>query len=241
MNNWIKTKKDGGMVEVMKKNLWAILLFILLIVVDLVTKVVADAYFSKADSPDSIALIPGYLEFCIAYNRGISFSIGSTAPMWAKIALIIGTGIIFVVLGILFFKMDERRVVLRIALVFVVAGGIGNFIDRVYYRVWDPATFPLGVRDMVRLKIWFMDFGVCNFADFFIVGGAIVMMLGLLFFDSMAMFPLTEKYKALAKEEEEREEAKKIAKQAKGLAVQTTMTECTQSEEKDASNEEQSS
>ena len=238
MIDHLKIKKDGGMVEVIKKNLWAIILFILLIVVDLVTKIVADAYFSKAGAPDSIALIPGYLEFCIAYNRGISFSIGSTAPMWAKIALIIGTGIIFVVLGILFFKMDERRVVLRIALVFVVAGGIGNFIDRVYYRVWDPATFPLGVRDMVRLKILFMDFGVCNFADFFIVGGAIVMMLGLLFFDSMAIFPLTEKYKALVKEEEEREEAKKLAKQAKNLPAEKTMTDCAQSTEKDSSDEE---
>ena len=79
-----------------------------------------------------------------------------------------------------------------------------------YYRVWDPATFPLGVRDMVDLNRF--GFAVCNFADFFIVGGAIALVLALLFFDKEAMFPLTEKYKALAKEAEAEKEAKTKAK-----------------------------
>ena len=142
-----------------------------------------------------------------------------------------------VALTVFYFCVDKRRAWLRNALVFIIAGGVGNLIDRVYYQIWIPSAY--GVRDMVDLSAF--GFGVCNFADFFIVGGAIVMMLGLLFFDSMAMFPLTEKYKALAKEEEEKEEAKKIAKQAKGLSAEETVAECTQSSEKDASNEEQSS
>jgi len=71
------------------------------------------------------------------------------------------------------------------------------------------------VRDMVRLKIFMFDFGVCNFADFFIVGGAITLMAAILFFDAGAMFPLTKKYKALSKEYEEREEQKQAKKLAK--------------------------
>ena len=112
--------------------------------------------------------------------------------------------------------MDKRRTLIRLAIVLVVAGGVGNLIDRVYYRVWDPTTAAVirdGVRDMVRVNIIF-DFGVCNFADFFIVGGAILLILSLLFFDRDAIFPVG-KYKILAKEAEKKEEAKKAERQAK--------------------------
>lgn len=208
-------QKNEGRYSLKGSSLWGLLLFGVLLLVDMLTKIVADAYFSQPDSPNTIEILPGYLELCITRNRGISFSMGSGAPEWAKIALVAATGVLFVVFGIAYFKMDKRRVWIRVALVLIVAGGVGNLIDRAYYRVWDPATYPAGVRDMVRLKIWFMDFGVCNFADFFIVGGAIVLILAMLFFDGSAIWPLTPKYKALAKEMEEREEAKKASKRNK--------------------------
>ena len=75
-----------------------------------------------------------------------------------------------------------------------------------------------GVRDMVRLKIFMFDFGVCNFADFFIVGGAITLMVAMLFFDAGALCPLTKKYKALSKEYMEAEERKQEEKREKAKA-----------------------
>ncbi len=208
MTNGILQKEEG--MAKMKADLWGMLLLGLLLLVDMLTKIVADAYFSMEGAPKVIDIIPGYLDLRMSYNQGIAFSIGSDAPMPAKIALVAGTGVLFMGLLVFFFVLDKRRTWLRVSLVFVVAGGIGNFIDRALY-IADPNLLA-GVRDMVRLKIWFMDFGVCNFADFFIVGGAIALILALLFFDGAAMYPLTEKYKALAKEMEEREEAKKKAK-----------------------------
>ena len=56
------------------------------------------------------------------------------------------------------------------------------------------------------------DFTVCNFADFFIVGGAIFLILSLLFLDRDAMFPVG-KYKALAKEQEALDQEKKAQKE----------------------------
>lgn len=205
--------------------LWGALLFIGLVAVDLVTKIVADALWDPSDEP--VKIIPGYLELCLVYNRGISFSIGSEAGVGAKIALIIATGVLFVLFGAYFVMTDKRRTWVRVALVFIVAGGVGNLIDRVYYQVWepysalDPSTWD-GVRDMVRLKIFMFDFGVCNFADFFIVGGAIALIAAMLFFDVGAIYPLTEKYKALSKEYEEKEEQKQAAKieRAKEIALQ---------------------
>ena len=121
-------------------------------------------------------------------------------------------------LAVLYFKSDKRRTFMRLALVFVVAGGVGNLIDRVYYRVWDPETL-YGVRDMVDLSRF--GFAVCNFADFFITGGAVMLVLALLFFDKDAVFPIGKKYKALSKEAEEerkkKEKAKAKAKRQKQL------------------------
>jgi signal peptidase II len=204
---------------------WGVVVFVLLIAIDLVTKIVADALWDPSDP--SVKIIPGYLERCLVYNLGISFSIGSNAPVPAKIALVAATGVLFVVMGVVYFKMDKRRTWVRFALVFIVAGGVGNLIDRVYYQVWEPysSTDPTtwdGLRDMVRLKIFMFDFGVCNFADFFIVGGAIALIVAILFFDAGAIFPLTEKYKALSKEYEEKEEKKQAEKirKAKAFALQ---------------------
>ncbi len=202
----------------MKGSRWfGVLLFLILIIVDQLTKLFADVYFNDiAGAPSKIVIILNVIELCISYNRGIAFSGLADADQWVKIAIVAATGVLMAVFSIFYFKMDKRRTLIRLAIVLVVAGGVGNLIDRVYYRVWDPTTAAVirdGVRDMVRVNIIF-DFGVCNFADFFIVGGAILLILSLLFFDRDAIFPVG-KYKILAKEAEKKEEAKKAERQAK--------------------------
>ena len=190
-----KVKKEKKVSLLKGANLWGVLLFAILLLVDMVTKLVADAYFSQADAPQKIDIIPGWLSLRITYNRGIAYGMGAGSPTWAKLAVIAGTGVLMLILAIVYFKLDKRRAWLRTAIVFIVAGGLGNLIDRVYYQVWDPNTL-LGVRDMVDLSRF--GFAVCNFADFFITGGAVALVLALLFFDKEALFP-AGKYKEMAK------------------------------------------
>ncbi len=185
--------------------LWGLLLFGILILIDMVTKVAADEYFSRPDAPAKIEVIPGWVNLCITYNRGIAYGIGNDAPLWVKLAVIIGTAVLMAALTVVYFKIDKSRVLLRTALVFIVAGGVGNLIDRVYFRVWDTTTL-YGVRDMVDLSRF--GFAVCNFADFFITGGAVALVVAMLFLDKDAVFPLG-KYKKLAEEEKARAEAEK--------------------------------
>ncbi len=218
MNNKAKAEK-AKKVSCWKDpiTMFGLFLFVFLIFVDQITKAVAASYFSAEDAPLRIVVIEGWINLCIAYNRGISYGIGADAPTWAKLAVVIGTGILMLLFSIFFFKMDSRRSWLKLAIVFVIAGGVGNLIDRVYYRVWDPATNVLdplvadGVRDMVDLSA--LGFAVCNFADFFICGGAVALVLGLLFFDQDAIFPMG-KYKELAEEAREKEALKKAKKAA---------------------------
>ena len=189
---WKQAKKSSPLKG---SNLWGMLIFGILLLIDMVTKLFADAYFSQPDAPSQVDIIPGWISLRITYNRGIAYGMGSDSPTAAKIAVIAATGVLMLALAIMYFKLDKNRVWLRMALVFVVAGGLGNLIDRVYYRVWD-ADALYGVRDMVDLSRF--GFAVCNFADFFISGGAIALVFALLFFDKDALFP-TKKYQALAK------------------------------------------
>ena len=181
-------------------SLWGMLLFFILIAIDQLTKLFADVYFSATGAPDKIVLIDGWLELCMTHNRGIAYGVGADASPALKIAVIVATAIMMAGLFVWYFTLDKKRNVLRTALVFIVAGGVGNLIDRVYYQVWDPATWPLGVRDMVNLERF--GFAVCNFADFFISAGAVMVIFALLFFDKDAMCPIG-KYKKLAQEERE--------------------------------------
>ncbi|MBE7068119.1 MAG: signal peptidase II [Clostridiales bacterium] len=206
-----ESAKKGGLMKGSKW--WGIFLFLLLVFVDQLTKLLADVYFSSAGSPSKISFIPNWIEFRITYNRGISYGLGSDASPVLKIAVIAVTGIMMAGLAVLYCKTDKRRSWLNTALVFIVSGGAGNLIDRVYYRVWE-ANGAYGVRDMVDLSRF--GFAVCNFADFFISIGAVILVLALLFLDTDAVFPATKKYKALAKEAEEKAEAKKQAKQNNG-------------------------
>ena len=236
----IKERKMTENVEKNEKNIkervldvvkstwfWGLALFILLLIVDQVTKIWADWYFVEVMaggnpylvSSQKIEIIPGWLNLCITYNRGISYGMGNNSPMGLKIFVVAMTAVLMGVFTWVFIKTDKRRTLLRVALVFVVAGGVGNLIDRVYYQVWDPATNDIirdGVRDMVDLSRF--GFAVCNFADFFISAGAVMLVLSLLFFDSEAMFPMTEKYKALAKESAEEEQRKLEEKAAAAFA-----------------------
>ena len=199
-------------------HLWGILVFFILILIDQLTKAFADVMFiDESGKPFVYELIPGWVKLTITYNRGISFGIGSTADMGTKIAVVAMTGVMMLGLTILYFKCDKRRTFIRMALVFVIAGGIGNLIDRAYYQVWDPSTEAAirdGVRDMVDISA--LGFGVCNFADFFICGGAAALVLASLFFDTYAYAP-KGKYKALQEEADALEQAKQEEKQRKKL------------------------
>ena len=192
-------------------SVWCGILFVVLILIDQITKIVADAYMDRGDS---IPIIEGWLAITFTYNRGISYGLGSQSSPLLKIGVIALTAVMMAAITVFFFIIDKRRKWLRFAFVLVVAGGIGNLIDRVYYRVWDESTFPYGVRDMVDLSRF--GFAVCNFADFFICGGAVMLMVGFFFFDQDAIFP-QGKYKKLAEEaiakEKQKEEEKRAQKQ----------------------------
>lgn len=187
----LKRKYSSGGV-----TLWGAALFAFLLLFDLITKMLSEKYLAGGKEID---LFGGLICLRLVYNRGISFGMFSEGSAAAKIAIIAVTFIMMLALAVLYAFVDRRRKPLRIALIFIVAGGIGNLVDRLIYRVWLPDA-PKGVRDMVdvsAIRFGSFNFGICNFADFFITAGAIMLVLSFLFFDSEALFP-SAKSKKLA-------------------------------------------
>ena len=213
-----KSEKKEKQAGVLKGHwLWGALVLCILLLIDLGIKIAAQVYFGeKFLGNANIVLIPGVIELTYTENPGMAFSIGADASPEVKMGIMIGTAVLMLACIFIYLRMDKRRSCLRWCLVFIVAGGLGNLIDRALFQTWGGE----GVRDMVLLDFsvllesWFsvpptnfLDFGVCNFADFFIVGGAIALILAMFFFDTDAFFPVG-KYKALAKEADEKAEAK---------------------------------
>ena len=215
-------KKQEKQESVLKGHwLWGALVLCVLLLIDVGIKIAAQVYFKIQGNAD-VVLIPGVIELTYSENPGGAFSMGADWSPEVKMGIMIGTAVLMLACALIYLRLDKRRSCLRWCLVFIVAGGLGNLIDRALFQTWGGE----GVRDMVLLDFsvllesWFsvpptnfLDFGVCNFADFFVVGGVIALIVAMLFFDTDAFFP-KGKYKALAKEADEKAEAKAKAKAA---------------------------
>lgn len=205
--------KKGECAEKMKKKfslggvtLWGGVLFAFLIVFDQLTKILAEKFLTGGKS---VKILGRFVQLRLVYNRGISFGMFSDSSVGAKVAIIVLTAVMMLFIATLYLFVDKRRKTLRLSFIFIVAGGIGNLIDRILFKMWQSGGAK-GVRDMVdvsEIRFGSFNFGICNFADFFITAGAIMLVLSFLFFDIDAIWQ-TKKYKELAETlEKEKQEA----------------------------------
>lgn len=177
--------------QIGKFSLALIGLIVLLIASDLITKYLEEAFEWKT------TIIPGmvYIKSGVR-NTGCAFSFLDEHPEIGQPIFISLTSVLLVILIAFFIFLPEKHSLSKIALALIIAGAIGNLYDRIAFYY---------VRDWFGLWI----FGICNFADFFIVIGAVIAVVDLMFLNDWAVFPLTEKAKAAAAKRHAAEEAKK--------------------------------
>ena len=154
--------------------------FAVLLTADLVLKVCAEKYGWQ------FTVIPGLIEVVhVQHNSGAAFSFLADKP-WAQTFFIVLTFIMLALMIVAFLLIPKRFVVLKVAIIMVAAGAVGNLVDRLAFAY---------VRDFVN--VWmFGSMACCNFADFWIVFGVIVAVIDLLFLNEWAVFPLTKSAKA---------------------------------------------
>lgn len=139
-----------------------------LVALDLITK--EFIYGPLAETGTDNVIIEGFLVFSPHQNTGAAFSVFSgNALVLAFVSLFAS----ILVTALQIWSIKWRNPCLRAGIVLILAGAIGNMIDR----------FALGyVRDFVDLKGIFNWVGVFNFADSCITVGAVVVIVYLIFF-----------------------------------------------------------
>ncbi len=133
--------------------LWAVLL----IIVDQVIKFMV----TNNMKGKSITIIKGILKFTYCENKGVAFSFGDGhVPIFIIINLFIICGLM------LYFEKNRKKfrpIISKIFFTMVIAGGIGNLIDRITKGF---------VIDFIDISDLF-NFAIFNVADIFIVVGII--------------------------------------------------------------------
>ena len=146
----------------MKKN---ILKIIVLIAIDQLIKVIVFNTIGKTG--DSILVIPNFLQITYVENFGAAFGVFVTRIFLIAVNLLI----IFVVAKLLFSKKYNWDNKSSLGLSLILAGGIGNLIDRVF------RGYVIDYIDITEI----LNYPVFNFADMCIVVGVILIMAMIIF------------------------------------------------------------
>ena len=113
------------------------------------------------------------LRLQLAYNRGAFLSFGYSLPdVWRHSIFTIGVGLLLI--GALTFALVSKpgRFPVVLAVSLFVAGGVGNFIDRIIHNG--------SVVDFINIGIGPLRTGIFNFADVSIMAGSLILFLTVL-------------------------------------------------------------
>lgn len=140
-----------------------LILTIGLILIDQLTKIIT---LKQLAPIGSVTIIENILSFTYVENRGAAFGIMQNSRIFFLIftVILIGAIIYYTI------KTKQNSKFYLISTSLIIAGGIGNFIDRLFRGY---------VVDMI--EVTFISYPVFNFADICIVIGAILFCVYMLF------------------------------------------------------------
>lgn len=166
----VSEAKVGFKEGIADKKRWMVcgielLIVVLLIVVDLITK---KYVYGACVEKGKIDIIHGVLSLVPVENTGASFGMLSGKTTYLTIVSTICAVVLFF---FIFYTYKRRNLWLRSALILITAGAIGNIIDRI----------ALGyVRDFIYFEL--INFAVFNFADSCLTVGTVVLLIYIIFF-----------------------------------------------------------
>ncbi len=123
-----------------------------------------------------VPLIPNFLNVTLVHNLGAAFSLGSNGELgwrivWISVSVLMSFGLSFFYLK----KMNSLRTWTRVAVVMIIAGAIGNMIDRIFY--WNAIVGFDGVIDWIDFQFGSWHFATFNLADSSLVIGVVILIL----------------------------------------------------------------
>lgn len=141
-------------------------LFVLLFVIDLVSKLCAQEFLTYRTP---VVLIPGFLQLTLTYNTGMAFGMGGNTTLSRVLLALVSWIALIVLLFIIIFYSHKQDGFIRATLMVLLAGDLGNLIDRTFYET--------GVIDFIDVTPAISWMGIFNIADSCLVVG-ILMLIG---------------------------------------------------------------
>ena len=155
---------------------------IVLFVIDIVTKWVVVNHFGvslmnegiRHSDPEVITIIKNFCYIGGAINNKAAFSLGPSRVILLIISIVMSAG--FIAFYIIQYK--KINTVYKLALALMIAGAVGNLIDRAFY--WPSTTGFDGVVDWIIFVFWGWEFAMFNIADACLVVGIIIILIEML-------------------------------------------------------------
>ncbi len=165
---------------------------VLLIILDQITKLLIKNYFGVSHTGTSfsienwqnIRIIGDFLQFTYVENEGMAFGISFGA---GKILLSLFSIVASIALAWYLYKLKDYSNWVKFGIAFILAGAVGNLIDRVFYGIFfDYAPIFYGrVIDFIQVDIpdihWgFIDytyFPIFNIADSCVTVGVVILLI----------------------------------------------------------------
>ena len=137
-----------------------------LVIIDQIIKYFISAFLQPVGS---VSVIDNIFSLTYVENKGVAFGMFSDMR-WIFVAL---TSILLVIIIFYMFKKRPKGKFFYVCSALIIGGGIGNLIDRIFYGY---------VIDYLSLSFFPP---VCNFADYCITAGTIMLVIYLLFFSDI--------------------------------------------------------
>ena len=150
-----------------RKLPWLLLISVVIIVADRITKTVVASHVPLGDG---IPVIPGFLRITHWLNEGAAFSLfaDSASPNVVRWGLIAFSALAALAVLIALIRLGSRITFATTALALVLGGALGNLHDRVAYG---------SVVDFIEVHIFGYHWPDFNVADSSIVVGACLLLL----------------------------------------------------------------
>lgn len=161
--------------------IWDILPVVLLVFFILLDQITKTCCKNLAENHEwsSTTVIEGFFYFYYTKNTGAAFSF-LAGVSWGQTFFLILTAVALVLFFVFYVYISKNNYRwMRVSMVFVIAGTIGNFIDRLAYGF---------VVDFLSFIFGSYHFPVFNLADVFITIGVIMIVINYLFIDKDALF-----------------------------------------------------
>lgn len=136
----------------------------LVVIIDQITKYVADEYLSYGRA---VELLPVF-DLTLAYNTGAAFSFLADAGGWQRWFFSVLAGVVSVVLVVWIKRLKPQETWLALALALILGGAVGNLYDRVMLGY---------VIDFISVHYQHYYFPAFNVADSAISVGAAILIL----------------------------------------------------------------